>query len=85
MKQATHRFEIPQEILDSARLTASQLLVELALHLYALRRLSIGKARELAGMTLWEFRQLAASRRIPPHYDLDDLQDDLQTVSELQS
>ena len=65
--------EVSQEILDSARLTPSELKVEMALHLYAQRRLSIGKARELAGMALWEFRQNLASRRIAPHYDEADL------------
>ena len=59
--------EVPQEILDSARLTVPELKVELAVHLYAQRRLGIGKARELAGMSLWEFRQLLLSRRISPH------------------
>lgn len=75
--------EVPQEILDSARLTMPELKVEIAIHLYAQRRLSIGKARELADMSLWEFRQLLASRRIPPHYDVDDLKDDVATLRNL--
>lgn len=79
------RVEIPREILDSARLTLDQLKVEIAIHLYALGRLSIGKARELAEMSLWEFRQLLGSRRIPSHFNFDDLQSDLQTISELQA
>ena len=74
--------EVPQEILDSARLTPSELKVEMAVHLYAQGRLAIGKARELAGMTLWEFRQLLASRRIPPHYDEADLEEDAATLRE---
>ena len=76
-------FEVPQEILDSARLTAPELIVELAVSLYSQGRLSIGKARELAGMSLWEFRQVLASRRIPVHYDLADLQDDINTLHKL--
>ena len=76
-------FEVPQEILDSARLTAPELKIELALSLYALGRLSIGKARELAGMPLWEIRQLLAARRIPAHYDVEDLQDDITTIEKL--
>jgi predicted HTH domain antitoxin len=75
--------EVPQEILDSARLTASELKVEMAVHLYAQGRLGIGKARELAGMTLWEFRQLLASRRIPSRYDEADLEEDVATLREL--
>jgi predicted HTH domain antitoxin len=42
-------------------LTVSELKVELAVYLYTQRRLSIGKASELADMSLWEFCQLLAS------------------------
>lgn len=75
--------EISQDILDSARLTLNDLKVEIAVSLYAQDRLSVGKAHELAGMSLWEFRQLLGSRRISPHYDLDDLEQDLTTLREL--
>ena len=75
-----HTLEVPQDILDSARLTVSELKVEIAVYLYAQGRLSIGKARELAGMSLWEFRQVLASRRIPPHYDEADLHEDVATL-----
>ena len=75
--------EIPQDVLDSARLTISELKVELAIYLYDRGRLSVGKARELAGMALWEFRQLLALRRIPPHYDVVDLDEDVSALREL--
>ena len=42
----------------------------------------LGKARELAGLSLWEFRQWLGLRRIEAHYDADDLQDDLETLRE---
>lgn len=72
--------EVPQDILDTARLTIDDLKVEIAVHLYAQGRLSIGKARELAEMMLWEFRQLLASRRILPDYDVADLDEDVATL-----
>lgn len=72
-----------QDLLDSARLTAEDAKVELAVHLYSRRRLSLGKARELAGMSLWTFRQLLAAREIPAHYDEDDLLSDLATLRSL--
>ena len=75
--------QVPQDVLDSARLTLPQLQVEIAVHLYAEGRLSVGKARELAGMSLWEFRQLLASRRISPHYRETDLDQDLATLREV--
>ena len=79
----TKVLEIPQDILDTARLTIDELKVELAVYLYADRRLSLGQARELAAMPLWTFRQLLASRRISPHYDVDDLDADVAVLSEM--
>ena len=75
--------EIPRHVLESARVTPEEARVELALELYRQRRLSIGHARELAGKSLWEFRQLLASRRIAPHYGVDDLDEDMRTWEEL--
>jgi len=75
--------EIPQDVLDSARLTLGELKVELAISLYAQGRLSVGKARELADKSLWEFRQLLALRRISPHYDGADFEDDLAALREV--
>jgi predicted HTH domain antitoxin len=57
--------------------------VGLALPLYSQGRLSIGKARELAGMSLWEFRQLLGSRKIEPHFNEDDLHQDIDTLKKL--
>ena len=75
--------DIPQDILDSARISVPEIKVELAIHLYAQGRLSIGKARELAEMSLWQFRHLLAARQIPVHYDVDDLEDEVATLRQL--
>ncbi len=77
--------EIPQDILDSARLSIDQLRVELAVHLYEQDRLSVGKAHELAGLSLWEFRQLLGARRIPPHFGMQDLELDLFTLRDIKA
>jgi predicted HTH domain antitoxin len=39
----------------------------------------------MAGMSLWQFRQLLASRQISPHYDVADLDQDMKTWAELDS
>jgi predicted HTH domain antitoxin len=80
---ATANLEIPQDILDSARMTVDQVRIELAAHLYAQGRLSLGKAHELAGLSLWEFRQLLGLRRIEPHFEPKDLNQDLETLRHL--
>lgn len=77
--------EIPRYLLQASRTTPDELKIEIALQLYQQRRLSIGHARELAGMSLWEFRQLLASRRISPHYDIADLDEDMQTWVQLEN
>ncbi len=71
--------EIPRHVLESARMTPEGAKIELALELYRQRRLSIGHARELAGKSLWEFRQLAASRQIAPDYGVAELDEDMRT------
>ncbi len=83
MATATARLEIPRDILDSARLSLEELRVEIAVHLFAQRRLGIGKAHELAGLSLWEFRQVLGSRRIAPHYEVEDLEDDVAALRDL--
>ena len=80
---STAYLEIPQDILDSARLTTAEARLELAVHLYERGRLSIGKAHELADLSLWEFRQLLGFRQIPPHFSAEDLEQDLQTLRQL--
>ena len=82
MGNAMTTLEIPQGILDAAHLSLADLRLELALALYAQQRLSLGKARELAGLSLWEFRQWLGLRRIEAHYDTADLQDDIKTLRE---
>jgi len=75
--------EIPQDVLDAAHLSLQDARRELALAPYAQRRLSLGKARERAGLSRWEFRHWLGLRRIEAHYDADDLQEDLATLREL--
>ncbi len=79
----TVSIEIPRDVLSSAHLTPEEVKIELALHLYAQGKLSQGKARELAGLSLWEFRQYMAIRHIPVQYSIDDFNDDLATLREL--
>ena len=83
MMNIVSTLEIPRDILDSARINERDIKLELALSLYSQGRLSIGKARELAQMSLWEFRQILGFRHIPPHYDQNELEQDLTTLREL--
>ncbi len=83
MKVETATIEIPREVTHAARMTVEELKIELAVHLYEQGKLSFGKARELAGMTVWEFQQLVGSRKIPVHYDIQDYEEDIKTLKGL--
>jgi len=80
---STISIEIPREVLHAARMTPLDMRRELAIYLFQQGRLSFGKAREMAGMTVWAFQQLLASREIPVHYDVKDYEEDLRTLKEL--
>jgi predicted HTH domain antitoxin len=75
------QLEIPDSIAEAMRLARQdqkqQLMLELALALYARGILSFGKARELAGMGKYEFGLHLGKRGIPRHYGTEDLQDDV--------
>lgn len=74
---------LPRDVLESARLSVQEAKQELAVSLYAQERLSAGKAREFAGMSLWTFRQLLAARGVVPHFSVSDLEEDLATLRAL--
>jgi predicted HTH domain antitoxin len=75
----TH-IEIPDSIAQAMRLPLSdqkqQLLIELAVALYARDILSFGKARELAGLSKYEFGLHLGRRGIHRRCGAEELQDD---------
>ncbi len=75
--------QVPREIIHATRMSVDELKRELALALFQQGKLSFGKARELAGMTVWDFQLLLGSRKIPVHYDIQDYEDDVAILREL--
>jgi predicted HTH domain antitoxin len=74
---------IPDEILYTTRMTAAELMQEVALLLYQKEKLTLGQASRLAGMGQLQFQYLLASRQIPVHYDVADFEADLKTLREM--
>ena len=79
----TVAIEIPREILHATRMTPEEMKRELAVALFQLDKLSFGKAREMAGMTVWAFQQLLGNRGIAVHYEVADYEEDLATLKAL--
>jgi predicted HTH domain antitoxin len=79
--------EIPNDVAESLQLPQperlSRIQRELAVRLYQKGLLSFGRARELAQMTKWEFHSLLGDEAIERSYDLEELDNDLNTLEHL--
>lgn len=60
-----------------------ELLLELAVALYATQKISFVKARQLAGLDWYRFREILADRKIPAHYDMELFEEDLRNLDTL--
>jgi predicted HTH domain antitoxin len=81
------QLEFNDEIQDALRIPPDEqegrLRRELALRLYEKGLLSLGKARQLAGMEKWNFLLLLAQEGISRQYDKKELVRDLSTLNHL--
>ncbi|MBK8191991.1 MAG: UPF0175 family protein [Lewinellaceae bacterium] len=71
---------IPDDIQNSLDMNEQDLLLELAIGLYAANKISFGKARQLAGLDWYRFREILAERKIPAHYDIEQFEEDLTNL-----
>lgn len=76
---------ISDDILQTTRMSAAELRLELAVTLFQREKLTLGQAGRLAGMNQWQFQQMLASREIPVHYGVADFEADLETLAELRT
>ena len=74
---------IPDDILQAARMNSEELKREIAVLLFRMDKLTLGRASGFTGMNRIQFQHLLASRKIPIHYDVEDFKEDLDTLREL--
>jgi predicted HTH domain antitoxin len=75
--------DIPDEILTNLSISPNELRIELATYLYEKQRLSIGKARKIAGLGLVDFQKELSKRQINLHLSIKDLEKELANLSTL--
>jgi predicted HTH domain antitoxin len=84
----TMTLELPYDLRDALRVPFAEqetrLRRELSVRLYEKELLSFGKARELAGLSKWAYHELLAAEGVLRHYDLEELEADLQTLEALE-
>ena len=74
---------ITDELLSTTRMSEQEMRTEIAVMLFQHDKLTLGQASNLAGMDQYRFQNLLAGRGIGPHYDLQDFEDDLNTLRRL--
>ena len=77
------RLTLPDDLLQSIKLTEAELKTELAIALFQQERLTLGQAAILAGLPQLGLQRLLASRRIPLHYGIEAMEQDLERVKRL--
>ncbi len=71
---------ISDEFLQTAKISAEELKLEIAIILFQKEKITLGTASQFAGMNQLEFQRVSGSRKIPIHYGLEELHQDLQTL-----
>ena len=74
---------IPDEVIQSTRMTIPELTQEIAVMLFQKEKLTLGQASRLADMSQFQFQHLISARQIPLHYNEDALEEDIETLKEL--
>ncbi len=62
-------------------MTVQEAKLELAVALFSGGRLSMGKAAELAGISVGRFQLQLGARQIGPHYSVEDALEDSATLA----
>lgn len=71
---------IPDELLQTAKISETDLRLEIAILLFQQEKITLGTASQFAGINQLQFQRILGSRKIPIHYGVEDFQQDLTTL-----
>jgi len=87
MDTVTVNMELPRDVLLAADIStvgaSAEIMKFLAIQMFKERLISFGKATELAGMDKLTFMELLGRKGISLNYDVDDYEEDLNTLRSL--
>ncbi|HIK13221.1 MAG TPA: UPF0175 family protein [Oscillatoriaceae cyanobacterium M33_DOE_052] len=69
---------LPDSLSQTETFNQSDWLREIAIALFEQERISLSRASQVAGMGIIDFQKLLAARGICVHYDVEDLEQDVQ-------
>ena len=76
-------FVLSDEELAAAHISETEARLALALQLFQDDRVTLARAAAIAGLHQMDFQRQLAQRKIPLHYDLEMLEEDLQHAAAL--
>ena len=82
-RRTTTEGAVKVDVPDELGLTEGEARLNLAVGLYTAERISLAKAARLVGLSRIAFQHLLADRGIPIQYDQDDVQHDVDTLTQL--
>jgi predicted HTH domain antitoxin len=74
---------ISDTLLQVARMSEAELRQEIAVMLFQREKLTLAQASRFAHMSRLQFQHVLASRQIPVHYDVNEFEEDIQTLQRL--
>ena len=74
---------ISDKTLQSVDMSEVELKQELAILFFRREKFTLAQAARFANMTRLQFQKSLASRKIPVHYYIEDLEHDLKTLERL--
>jgi predicted HTH domain antitoxin len=73
---------LPESLSQTETFNQSDWLREIAIALFVQERISLSRASKIAGMETMDFQKLLSERDICIHYDVEDFEQDIQSLGD---
>jgi len=84
--QGKYEIDIPPQVVRALGLMDREVVrtikTELAVNYFEREMLTFGQARQLSGLSVWDFMEVLRERRVPLHYSETEYEEDSKTVEE---
>ena len=75
--------EISDSIVKKANITSRDILLRVAILLFAEEKVTLGQGAAIAGMPQFLFQKELGKRKIPIHYGVEEYRQDLETIAKM--
>ncbi len=72
---------VPDSVVKSSGLTEAQVRLGVAISLFQMEIFTLAQAAKVAGLHRVQFQEELAKRKIPVHYGIEELEEDMKTLN----